>query len=581
MPNHLLAPAARINWRSADLVDTESGPSASWPLGSVGSCRFSGILFHQRIDIPRQRIDHAFRVSLRYRVEGATVGRATVTTSISRPSTAFPTGMASAGSNSRSETIEVAPGRFQTTSRPPYRGIRDHTWESMTFDFDVDTAWARESMIWLTLQPDVLLEGAACSAPTGTVRLTIDDVALHVFAADIPLPDAKPYPFPDLDIADETVRIETVYNQYRTLAGLDPVSYDHAAAAGARKHVDYMLRNNTGGHYELPELLGYTPEGDRAAREVNLSRGGMPATNLAHQLIEVPFHRLGLLSRADGASRLVLAFATGPRPANGSLPQRALALAPISDRTRRAQLAAEYRRGQPAPIIWPANGVIGVPTVLEIRSERPNPLTACGLPTTTENGYPITVEFPFTSGTSPLANLQVSLVEASGRPVPACVLDLQQGFPSPPGLYSPGGGEPFTRPGGIIIVPLSPLERTTVYTVRVAVTVEGQAGTWTSTFMTEGSLSALIPSALPQPVLRDRWVSPIPASGTAIAVFAGGSVHHAASGMRVLWAASTDGDFVTYVPGAPSVVNAAFLQRFPGGAIPADTVILVRVDDSR
>ena len=486
--------------------------------------------------------------------------------------------MASAGNNARSVTVEIAPGRFRTTSSPPYRSVRDGQWESAQFEFDVDTAWARTSTLWLQLQPDVLLEGEACNVPTSAVHLTIDDVALHFFTADIPLPDAKPYPLPDLDIADETKRIETLYNGYRTLAGLDPVAYDHAASDGARKHADYMLRHNTGGHYELPELPGYSAEGDRAARESNLTWGPLPAANLAASLIAAPFHRLGLLARSDGATKLRLAFATGPRPASGSFPPLALALAPIRDATRQAQLASEYRRGQPNPTIWPADGVTGVPVVLDVRNERPNPLTACGLPTTTQSGYPVTIAFPFISGTSPLANLDVSLSGPSGQPVSSCVLNLQQGFPSPPGLYSPGGGEPFTRPGDVIIVPRAPLERTTVYTVRIAATVEGQAGTWTSTFMTEGSLSALIPSALPRPLLRDRWVSPIPASGTAIAVFAGGNIDHAASGMRVLWAGGSGGDFVTYVPGAPPIVNAAFLQRFPDGAIPKDTVLLIQVD---
>ena len=63
------------------------------------------------------------------------------------------------------------------------------------------------------------------------------------------------------------------FNAIRTAAGLAPVAEQASLSADAAKHVNYMLLNPSEfEHSENPALPGYTPEGDRSARESNLAR---------------------------------------------------------------------------------------------------------------------------------------------------------------------------------------------------------------------------------------------------------------------------------------------------------------------
>jgi hypothetical protein len=68
-----------------------------------------------------------------------------------------------------------------------------------------------------------------------------------------------------------------------------------------------------------------------------------------------------------------------------------------------------------------------------------------------------------------------------------------------------------------------------------------------------------------------------------LVVFAGGSVEQliAATGddARSIWA-TVDGQFVGYTVGAPVFVNQAFLARFPGSQIGANTVLVVMMPAS-
>jgi hypothetical protein len=68
-------------------------------------------------------------------------------------------------------------------------------------------------------------------------------------------------------------------------------------------------------------------------------------------------------------------------------------------------------------------------------------------------------------------------------------------------------------------------------------------------------------------------LTPEPASsGVTIAVWSGGLVSDLPAATS--YSVAVDGEFIVYIPGAPTFVNARFLDRFPA-AIPADTVLLV------
>ena len=70
--------------------------------------------------------------------------------------------------------------------------------------------------------------------------------------------------------------------------------------------------------------------------------------------------------------------------------------------------------------------------------------------------------------------------------------------------------------------------------------------------------------------------------GFGLTVWKGGSTEDiaaaAAAGgclLAAVWATSPDGEFIYFIYGAPTVVNQAWLARFPGGEVPAGTAVLV------
>ncbi|MPZ98627.1 MAG: hypothetical protein GEU80_04660 [Dehalococcoidia bacterium] len=63
------------------------------------------------------------------------------------------------------------------------------------------------------------------------------------------------------------------------------------------------------------------------------------------------------------------------------------------------------------------------------------------------------------------------------------------------------------------------------------------------------------------------------ATGASLATWGGGSVGQLPKA-TAYWV-TAEGEFVGYVPGAPAFVNASFLTLYPGGQIPAGTVLVV------
>lgn len=88
------------------------------------------------------------------------------------------------------------------------------------------------------------------------------------------------------------------FNAIRAAAGLSPVVEQASLSADAAKHVNYMLLNpGEFQHSENPALPGYTPEGDRSARESNLFRSspGYTQEQAIDAWMESLFHRYGML----------------------------------------------------------------------------------------------------------------------------------------------------------------------------------------------------------------------------------------------------------------------------------------------
>jgi hypothetical protein len=70
--------------------------------------------------------------------------------------------------------------------------------------------------------------------------------------------------------------------------------------------------------------------------------------------------------------------------------------------------------------------------------------------------------------------------------------------------------------------------------------------------------------------------------GFGLTVWKGGSTEDIAAAaaadgclLAAVWATSPDGEFIYFIYGAPTVVNQAWIARFPGGEVPAGTAVLV------
>lgn len=87
-------------------------------------------------------------------------------------------------------------------------------------------------------------------------------------------------------------------NAFRTAAGLPPAAENRTFSAEAAKHVRYMLLNPQElQHSENPLAPGYTPEGDRAARQSNLFKGSPTLTvdDAMQMWMDSLPHRFGML----------------------------------------------------------------------------------------------------------------------------------------------------------------------------------------------------------------------------------------------------------------------------------------------
>lgn len=550
-------------------ITMDSGnPAASWTIPRTRACSVDTLPITTRFPIDSQRVGHTFRISLRYKVDSSARGQVGVVASIKDAAGLAP---ATLGNNLLPLTVIEKTATSETATQPyPVRPIRNGVWEAASFDFPATSAGLEDGLA-LSLTPTYIagehpwkLGGQQCDPlPEPTLQVTLDDVRLQFLAPrDRPAIATKAFPTSNSTIADEHERAADLLNQYRLKSGAPVASLIPDPSDGTTLHAKYITLNKIGGHFEVSGAPGFTAAGDEAARRSNLcSRGGTVPNTWADtcmsNLLLVPFHRTGLIQ--PDYTAIQIGTAATPTYAGMVVRMGSASAAPPAG----------------SAVIWPADGVTGVPAGTAI-NETPNPLPMCGLSQLAVVGYPITVQFGSRFGAT-VANLETTLSDLDGQEVEACTLDLSTPFAAPPGLYSVGGGESTAFRGRVFVIPLHPLERTTAYTFTISATVDGRPGTWTSRFVTEGSFTPLIASAVPKPVLAEKWASALPASGVALASFRGGTVADAASGMRQLHALS-GGRFVSYVVGAPDFVNDAFLRLFPGEQIPAGAILSVTID---
>lgn len=89
------------------------------------------------------------------------------------------------------------------------------------------------------------------------------------------------------------------------------------------------------------------------------------------------------------------------------------------------------------------------------------------------------------------------------------------------------------------------------------------------------------PTATPPPTSTGSatFTPALPASGTALAVWSGGSISQMAAQANAAASifVTVNGQLIGYIPGAPAFVNQAFVSTYPSGAIPTGTIFLIKL----
>jgi hypothetical protein len=240
------------------------------------------------------------------------------------------------------------------------------------------------------------------------------------------------------------------FNYWRDTAGLSHLSENPTWSAGDVLHSQYMIKNQTITHYETPGTPYYSVAGDTAARNSNIevmSNINMPDDQAIDWWMAAPFHALGMMD-----PRLT-STGFGEFRSAGGLYQAGFSL---------DVLRGNSGTGGTYPVYWPGNGKT-VPLRTYNGNEFPDPLSACpgySVPA----GLPVFVEVGSNVATS--APAAGSTFTGNGTPLQHCVIDSN----------SPGVGGGLTWRGGVIVIPLQPLQPGVVYAVTL--TVNGLPYAW-------------------------------------------------------------------------------------------------------
>jgi uncharacterized protein YkwD len=240
-------------------------------------------------------------------------------------------------------------------------------------------------------------------------------------------------------------------NQYRVLAGCQPVALDPDRSGACFAHAEYLAKNllahpDLNFNEERRDLPGSSDEGQRIARVSNCYVGG----GVSHAVES-------LLSTIYGRGFFL-------EPARKTL---GLGYAPYGPRWIWMFTSGEgTQERRPEVVLFPADGQKDVP-LLYPGHTNPNPIPpeAKGK----EAGYLITATFP--SGT-PLAEATAQLMDGKGQPVSAWAFTPQM----PP---FPGWNQ-----AEISLLPKAPLKEGTTYTAAFAAQVRGTSWKRSWTFAT-------------------------------------------------------------------------------------------------
>ncbi|MCC6737966.1 MAG: CAP domain-containing protein [Planctomycetia bacterium] len=261
----------------------------------------------------------------------------------------------------------------------------------------------------------------------------------------------------DPPAADPTAdKVLEKVNEWRKLAGLQPVKLDEALSKGCRAHAEYLKTNQghpsvqgLGAHGEDPKLPGYTPEGEKAGKSSDISfEDPVPAVD---GLMATLFHRVPLLNPA------LEKIGFGAASEGGKW----FVVLDVMNGVGKKPPA----KGNP-PVVFPRAKQKDVP--LAFGGEMPNPIPE---DKDGKAGFPITAQFP--SGI-PVKEATVGLKDADGKPVECWI-----STPEKP-------ADARYQRNTVCAFPKDLLKPGTTYTVSMAAKVGGKPWSAEWTFTTAG-----------------------------------------------------------------------------------------------
>lgn len=468
----------------APRVDTVNGDPALglglWEGGSHASDCLA-VSIAQTIPIDRQLVDHDFLLTYRLRVEGASGASAGVAISLREQGSPF----------SIYTTFDFETARWAA----PLAAASAGAWSTRSAEFSAISSEPASALV-LQLVPLVDLPDGNCRGRD----ILLDDIVLQT--RYVPEPEGALRLPSSADFSGNgEEEAAALLNGYRALVGARPLPYNAAASAGARAHAHYAAINNwTGGHWEDPSLPSYTPAGDQAARQSLLCRGSTSMLACAETLLTVPYHRFNLLLDSRGFRRweLQLGFEAG----QGVLGILGSDLDNDADaRAAFFQTVDAVRAAPREPLIWPADGLVGVPARIEL-NERPDSLLLCtGAPADRIVGYPITVELDYAISGDTINDASGALFDAAGVAVPLCMVDAQQPHPQHAAILAPGT-EAAGFLGKLLFIPPTPLAPGSRYRFVLSADLAGTVGTWEVAYSTRG-IPALRAATVPPGATAD------------------------------------------------------------------------------
>lgn len=280
------------------------------------------------------------------------------------------------------------------------------------------------------------------------MRSSLRGLLLLVLAATVAVSSASPASaFETPAPQPSSNRWLAVVNYYRATAYLPRVSEDDALSRGARKHAEYMVRNDYIGHSEDPRNPFFTNAGNEAGMSSNVAGWwGSEVTN--RDFVEMwmvgPFHAVGIL-----------------RPH-----LKRVGFGVAHDNTGMTSAAAldvihglRYTDRSDKPVVWPGHGTTQ-PLSRYTGGEYPNPLSSCrGY--AAPSGVPIIVQFP-----TAVRRPSVSFTAAGGESLPACAVDATS-YQNPDAGAETLGRSLLASDNVVLVIPKAPLAPGKSYVVKV------------------------------------------------------------------------------------------------------------------